>query len=113
MPFNDIVSNLHCFLQNAPREILGFLKRLSKWNNNTLISISRFRGCSHEDVPENEIDIKLSESLYLLQHFVTKGAINTTNLRVVFDASAKNPSITLIWSFYLYFTWFSLRGRSL
>ena len=42
-----------------------------------------------EVVPENEIDIKSSESFYMPYHVVTKADSTTTKLRVVFHASAK------------------------
>ena len=42
-----------------------------------------------EVVPENQIEIKSSEYFYLPHHFVTKADSTTTNLRVIFDASAK------------------------
>ena len=42
-----------------------------------------------EVVPENENEIKFSESFYLPQHFVIKVDSTTTKLQVVFNASAK------------------------
>ena len=92
LSFKDNGSILGDSLQNAQRRFLRLEKRLKlpEMKQQYTDFINQYLTLSHmEVVPENEIEIKSSESFYLPHHFVTKADSTTTKLRDVFDASAK------------------------
>ena len=98
LPFKNNALPLGDSLSIAKKRFLTLEKRLSKLpevKNQYIDFINEFLSLGHmEVIPTNEIDIKPADSFYLLHHFVTKSDSTTTELRVVFDASAKTTSNT-------------------
>ena len=91
LPFKDNGSILGDSLQTAQRRFLRLEKdKLPEVKQHYTDFINEYLTLGHmEVVPENEIEIKSSESFYLPHHFVTKADSTNTKFRVVFHASAK------------------------
>ena len=96
LPFKDNATLLGDSFQQAKCRLDTLLRRLirdeSLYARYTAF-IKEFLDLGHmEQTPELEIPIESSKSFYLPHHCVLKESSTTTNLRVVFDASAKTTS---------------------
>ncbi|XP_065088590.1 uncharacterized protein LOC135710068 [Ochlerotatus camptorhynchus] len=96
LPFDDSKPALGESLTAAIKRLRSMEKRFDRnpeFHKQYSDFIEEYLALGHmEEVPENEVSVKASESFYLPHHAVMKAESTTTKLRVVFDASSASES---------------------